>query len=81
MTLLAEERNFTKTDLRVWMYLADNICSPAELVRKLGISQSQAYKSCNKLMNAGWLEIRAETGSRKWYRAKVSNLDDETVPE
>ena len=76
ITMLAEESGFSKTDLRVWMYLANHIGSPTELVRKLGISQSQAYKSCNKLIHAGWIEIRAETGKRKWYRAKMSRVED-----
>lgn len=72
MALLVKDNHFSKTDLRVWMYLLDNICSPTELMRKLGISQSQAYKSCNKLSETGWIEVKAAAGNRKWYRAKLN---------
>ena len=72
MALLVKDNHFSKTDLRLWMYLLDNICSPTELMRKLGISQSQAYKSCNKLIETGWIEVKAAAGTRKWYRAKLN---------
>ena len=71
MALLVKDNHFSKTDLRVWMYLLDHICSPTELMRTLGISQSQAYKSCNKLIETGWIEVKAAAGNRKWYRAKL----------
>lgn len=62
-------------DIKVWLYLVDNVLSTDQIATLIDKSVRATSNSVNRLLDAGWIKVVDRTVERKKYTA----LPDLTV--
>ena len=63
--------DLTGADLKVWLNLIDNKFTATELSNIMQLDVSNVSKSCNKLLESGWIEVSERIGRSKRYTARA----------
>lgn len=66
---LAVDENLKDVDIKVWLYLVDDVLATDQLALLVGKSVKATSNSINRLLAAGWIKVVDRTVYQKTYTA------------
>ena len=66
---LAVDENLKDIDIKIWLYLVDDVLATDQIALLIGKSVKSTSNSINRLLASGWIKVVDRTVNRKTYTA------------
>ena len=66
---LAVDKNLKDIDIKIWLYLVDDVLATDQIALLIGKSVKSTSNSINRLLASGWIKVVDRTVNRKTYTA------------